>query len=189
MSRPLSKIHDTIADLAVPLDELTPYERNPRRGDVDLIADSLTENGQYRPVVARVGTKQVLAGNHTYYAAARLEWPRIAATWVDVDDDRAARIAAVDNRANDLAGYDDPLRAELLSELADTPAGLAGTGYTDQALRAILDSIAEPDFDPDENANESGLDGTHPRECPQCGYRWRVLGDGTVIDADDDDSS
>src|SRR3546814_12921166 len=55
----------------VPLDELTPFPGNAKRGDVDQIRASLRRNGQYRSLVVREipnGPLIVLAGNHTMQA-------------------------------------------------------------------------------------------------------------------------
>jgi len=123
----------------VPLEDLRPFPGNPRRGDVTLIADSLRHHGQYRPIVANRRNHQVLAGNHTLAAARTLGWPEIAVTWVDVDDNTAARIVLIDNRANDLAGYDDQALADLLSSLPE----LEGTGYDDAALAELLASVQD----------------------------------------------
>ncbi|MFF5422432.1 hypothetical protein ACFY49_40190, partial [Streptomyces misionensis] len=52
----------------VPLDELTPFPGNAKRGSVDTILESLRRNGQYRGLVVREipdGPLIVLAGNHT----------------------------------------------------------------------------------------------------------------------------
>lgn len=108
------RIPETIASMAVPVSELRPYQGNPRRGDIEAIKESLETNGQYRPVVANRRTGEVLAGNHTLQAAKALGWPEIAVTWVDVDEEQAARIVLVDNRTNDLAGYDEAALADLL---------------------------------------------------------------------------
>ena len=126
-------------------DELRPYHRNPRLGDVEAIARSLEVNGQYRPIVVNLGRHtgrplEVLAGNHTLAAARHLGWDRIAATTVDVDDHQAARIVAADNRTADLGHYDDAVLLELLQELPD----LAGTGYTDDDLSDMLDLAEGP---------------------------------------------
>lgn len=86
----------TLAGLVVAVDSLRLYGQNPRRGDVDSICESLRNHGQYRPIVVRAGTNEVLAGNHTLAAARKLGWAEIAATFVDVDDDQAARIVLVD---------------------------------------------------------------------------------------------
>src|SRR5258708_1950419 len=91
-------------------DALAPYEKNPRQGAVRAIAESLSERGQYRPIVVNEGTLtgrplEVLAGNHTLAAALALGWPSIEATTVDVDDAEAARIVLADNRLADLGSY------------------------------------------------------------------------------------
>lgn len=136
-SQDAQPIPSTLAKLAVPIDGLKPYGRNPRRGNVDVIAESLRVHGQFRPVVVRTGTNEILAGNHTVQAARQLGWARIAATFVDVDDDTAARIVLIDNRANDVAGYDEETLLALLSELADTEKALAGTGFDLAALEKL----------------------------------------------------
>lgn len=67
-----------------------------------------------------------------------LGWPEIAATFVDVDDDEAARILLVDNRLNDTSpGYDNGLLLSLLTDLGD----LDGTGYDAQALDELVTAV------------------------------------------------
>lgn len=145
---PVSQIPSTLASLAVPIAGLVPYGRNPRRGDVSMIEDSLRRHGQYRAIVVRAGSNEILAGNHTVRAARNLGWPEIAATFVDVDDDTAARIVLIDNAANDSASYDDQALAELLSELAQSPGALEGTGFDEAALDALLRDLDDPDLMP-----------------------------------------
>lgn len=123
----------------VPVDQLSTYFRNPRRGNVEVIAESLAVTGQYRPIVVNVGNHtgrplEVLAGNHTLLAARSLGWSEISCWQIDVDDQTAARIVAADNRTADLGEYDDELLGLLLSELDD----LAGTGYTEGDLAELL---------------------------------------------------
>ena len=90
---------------SVAINSLTAYPMNPRRGDIDAIASSLTAHGQYRPIVVQASTKFVLAGNHTLKAAKKLGWKKIKAVLVDIDDDTAKKIVLADNRLTDLAGY------------------------------------------------------------------------------------
>lgn len=135
----MSQIPDTLAQLSVPVDNLVPYSKNPRRGDVGAIKSSLEFHGQYKPIVVRSGTFEVLAGNHTLQAAKDLGWGDIAATFVDVSDDEAARIVLVDNRSNDVAGYDDAALQELLAELPD----LAGTGFSEDDLDGMAEGAED----------------------------------------------
>lgn len=146
-------IPDTLRGMLVPCGDLRHFHKNPRRGDVDLIRMSLSNNGQYRPIVVNRGTltgrkNEVLAGNHTYAAAKAEGWGVVAATFVDVDDSAAARIVVVDNRANDKAKNDDVELAQLLGSLD----GLEGTGYTDEELLKLLgvdEGEAEQEILPD----------------------------------------
>ena len=128
----------TLRSELVAIRDLKPYPGNPRRGDVDAIKESLESNGQYRAIVVRAATNEVLAGNHTLLAAKELGWTRISVTLIDCDAEQAKRIVLADNRTNDLAGYDHHALAELLQELPD----LDGTGYDQAALDALLDELA-----------------------------------------------
>jgi DNA modification methylase len=171
----INNIPETLEKLIVPIDGLVHYGKNPRRGDVAAIAESLESNGQYKPIVVRAGTGEVLAGNHTLKAARdELGWTKIAATFVDVDDDAAARIVLVDNRTNDLATYDAPELLELLESIPD----LAGTGYDAASLESLYKE-QEPAEAP-EDADEVP-DVPSPRSKP--GDVW-VLGSHRVVCGD-----
>lgn len=146
-------VRKELSHLVVSIDEVKNHPRNVRQGDVGAIAESLKENGQYRPIVVQRSTGHVLAGNHTLKAAKALGWKEIAATYVDCDDQRALRILLADNRTNDLATYDDSGLAELLKELAESEQGLAGTMYDGDELDQLLSDLAETNFTGDtENA-------------------------------------
>jgi site-specific DNA-methyltransferase (adenine-specific) len=148
---------ETLTTTAVPVGELLTYHRNPRRGNIPVIAESLEVLGQYKPIVVNAGThtgrpNEVLAGNHTLLAARQLGWESVQVVHVDVDEETAARIVAVDNRSSDLATNDDELLAELLASLPD----LTATGYSSEDLDALLASVdtsvpikGDPDDAPD----------------------------------------
>lgn len=133
------------------ISELKFYPGNARRGDIDLIADSLSKLGQYKPIVANAdGT--ILAGNHTVMAAQRLGWETIDVHRVDVDDETAKRIVLVDNKANDQSTYDVEELVNLLTELPNLDA----TGFTRDEVDDLLETldalddedIPEPPKDP-----------------------------------------
>jgi ParB-like chromosome segregation protein Spo0J len=144
----VSAIHPEIAELAVPVADLNPFHKNPRRGDVPTIRASLRKNGQYRPIVVNRGSKtgrpnEIVAGNHTYAAAKAEGWSHIAATFVDVTDDEAARLVVIDNRASDKAKNDVDVLADLLGDLDD----LDGTGYTDEDVAKMLGNGSSDNLD------------------------------------------
>lgn len=172
----MQRIHPQIQHLAVPLDDLTLYPGNARQGDIGALTESLRINGQYRPIVANRRTSHVLAGNHTVKAAGALGWDEIAVTWVDVDDEHAARIVIADNRASDLASYDDALLLAALEQLPD----LGGTLYDDDDLDRLrtLGAGEVPSFLPQDEAGR--LDQIDPKQCPSCGFEWRTGARGEI---------
>lgn len=124
-----------------PIEKLLVHPRNPRRGDIGAIYESIRENGFYGAVVAQKSTGYILAGNHRYQAAQQAGAQKIPVIWVDVDDERAIKILLADNRTNDLATYDDNVLTELLQELAGGP-GLDGTGFDNDALDELLNELS-----------------------------------------------
>jgi len=118
---------------SVAISTLEAYPTNPRRGDIDAIAESLKAHGQYRPIVVQHGTNYILAGNHTYKAAKKLGWKKIKITYIDVDEATGKKIVIADNRLTDLAGYNEPLLKNLLQALPE----LDGTGFTDAEVEAL----------------------------------------------------
>lgn len=121
------------------ISKLKHFHRNPRKGDVDAVAESLGRLGQFKPIVVNRGTitgrrNEVLAGNHTLKAARKLGWTHIDADFVDVDEDTANKIVLADNRTADKATYDTPELLGLIQSLPDTE----GTGYTGDDIQDLL---------------------------------------------------
>ena len=139
----------------VRINDLTPYPQNPRRGDIQAIAESLSYHGQFKPIVVNKKNNMILAGNHTFKAAKRLGWKQISVVYVDVEPIEARRIMLADNRINDLASYNEGLLETVLKTFDD----LNGTGFTDgdiEALEKIINDGENPksDKEPNENLQE-----------------------------------
>ena len=140
------KIHESIVELAKPLDTLVPLPGNPRIGNIDAIAASYDEFGQVRPIVVRPntdGTATIIAGNHQYQAAKRLGWSHIAAVEMAADDARAMAFAIADNRTNELGHTDDDLLHEALGGIIDEYGDLLEDLNWDEFELAMLDLSLE----------------------------------------------
>lgn len=146
----------------VPVDKLTTFPGNAKRGDIPAILDSLRRNAQFRAVVARQQGKTltVLAGNNTLLALrehgpgdcgitfkrgrktlpcgvcrnSAAYKPALRTEIVECDDDTATRINLADNKTSAAGTYDEAALAELLSGLD----GLEGTAYDDDELNELL---------------------------------------------------
>jgi ParB-like chromosome segregation protein Spo0J len=139
MHAPIPTIEQTYA--IEPVESLTTHPDNPRKGDVDMIGKSIEANGFYGSVIAQTSTRHVLAGNHRLIAARARGVEHLPVIWVDVDDDRARRILAVDNRASDAAEWDDERLAALLTGFDHD---YAGTGFTEHELQMLLAGDGDP---------------------------------------------
>jgi hypothetical protein len=147
------------------LSDLKMYHANPRKGNVDLIAESLERYGQYKPITVNEATGEILAGNHTYQAAEKLGWDTIDVVYVNVDEATAAKIVAIDNRTSDTGEYDQKQLAALLEALPE----LDGSGYTFEEFDSILAEIQEAEmpvltdqtYFTSVEVGETGQSGTH----------------------------
>ena len=125
----MTNIATDLQDNAIPIDSIQSHPRNPRKGDIQGIADSLRVNGQYSPVIVDARNGNILAGNHTWRAAKSLGWDQIAVLHVEVDDNQAKRILLSDNRTSDLATYDRPNLIQLIESIRPD---LDGSGWDER---------------------------------------------------------
>lgn len=129
----------------LPLDQIKPYERNPRKNDkaVAEVAKYIEKYGWRQPIV--VDAKGIIIVGHTRWKAARklrLETvPVHTAKDLSAEEVKAYRIA--DNRSHEKSDWDDEkLVAELL-DLRELGCDMADTGFTDSEVDKMLDDMAE----------------------------------------------
>src|SRR4051812_1094245 len=136
----------------MPLNELHPHPENPNHGDVNAVAESLEQHGQYRSVVAtKDGT--LLAGHHVWQAAKNIRMTTLRVDIVDADEHEARKILLADNRIADLGAGPD--MEVLLSVLQNLGGDLEGTGY-DQSYIQMLEEMNEGAPSLDDLQDEAG---------------------------------
>lgn len=88
------------AAVYVDVDELMPWERNPRRNDhaVDEVAKSIKRFGFGAPVVARKADGMIIAGHTRVKAAQKLGLDRVPVRYLDLDPTEAQLLAIANNR-------------------------------------------------------------------------------------------
>jgi hypothetical protein len=162
------------------LRELKTHPENPRRGDLKTIKDSILHNGWHGVLVVQKSTGHILVGNHRFLSAGELSaelgraefeskvglpWdedlgPMFPSHVRDVDDRTALKILLADNRAGDMALYDEEQLAKVLDMIVEDEAealklagkteeevqeqlglALSGTGFTSADQQAIAEGL------------------------------------------------
>lgn len=112
------------------LDQIIPYENNPRNNDnaVDAVARSIEEFEIQQPIV--LDKNNVIIVGHTRYKAARKlglkTFPCVIAENLSEEKVKAYRLA--DNKVGELAEWDEVL---LMSELDDIEFDMSEFGFDD----------------------------------------------------------
>lgn len=149
--------------------DLKPHPKNPRRGDIGAIRESIQRNDFYGAVIVQRSTGYVLAGHHKLAAADAEGASDVPVLEVDVDDATALRMLLADNRTSDRAGYEDDVLLEVLREIGDEAQTLEGTGWSFDDFQTLERQLARLAERPESPPVESG----HAEyTCPSCGHTW-----------------
>jgi len=142
--------------LDVPISDLTPYERNPRKNDkaVKKVAASLERFGLVKNSVVVDEDMVLITGHTTLKAMQSLGWtacPAVTQVYgLTEEEKRAYRIA--DNKLGELAEWDLDLLAGELASLDEVGFDVELTGFDTDALAELVPpeklEVAEDDYEP-----------------------------------------
>lgn len=159
------------------IDEIKPYENNPRDNDdaVDAVANSIKEFGCQQPIV--VDNEGVIIAGHTRYKAAQKlglkHVPVVVADNLTPDQVKAYRLA--DNKTAELADWNMDLLNDELDQIRDID--MSDFGFDD------LDSLELEDADTAKDDNFDEATPTEPKSKPgqiyQLGRHRLMCGDST----------
>lgn len=156
------------------IEDITPYEKNPRKNDsaVDAVAASIREFGWQQPIV--VDKDGVIIAGHTRYKAAKKlklkEVPVVVAENLTEEQIKAYRLA--DNKTGELAEWDTALLGEELAELADFDMSQFG-------FDTILQEEAREAEEDDYEVNPPEEPKAKPGDIYQPGRHRLMCGDST----------
>jgi site-specific DNA-methyltransferase (adenine-specific) len=166
------------------IDEIKPYEKNPRINDdaVEAVAKSIKEFGFRQPIV--VAKDGVIVAGHTRWKAAKhlgLEKvPVHVAKELTPEQIKAFRIA--DNKTGEIAEWDYNLLPIELSELQDANFDLSLLGFDTSELDKLLngdDVVTEGMTDPDEIPETPEVPVSKRGEIYHLGNHRLMCGDST----------
>ena len=152
------------------IDEIKPYESNPRRNDkaVEAVAKSIQEFGFRQPIVVDAGGV-IVVGHTRYKAALRLGLKTVPVhVAADLSPQQARAYRLADNRTNETAEWDVDLLPIELGELRGDGVDLKLLGFTDKELAEYL-----RDFDTDLEGGEADAgEAADTIRCPKCGHEF-----------------
>lgn len=109
---------NTSTPVTLPIDDIRPYWRNPRKisdAAVDAVADSITRYGYQSPII--VDPQHVVIVGHTRLRALRkLGWTQVPVLVADLPPAKVREYRVMDNRTSEFTRWDDDA---LLLELRE----------------------------------------------------------------------
>ena len=135
------------------IDEIIPYENNPRRNEkaVEAVANSIREFGFKNPII--LDKDHVIISGHTRrLAAIKLGLEKVPCyIATDLTDEQVKAFRLADNRVASFSTWDEEkLREEI--------KGIAGIDMTDFGFK--------------EDAIKNIFKEKKTHTCPKCGYEW-----------------
>jgi hypothetical protein len=103
--------------------ELIPWADNPRKNEgkpVEIVAESIKRFGFASPIIARKADRQVIAGHTRLKAAKSLGLDKVPVRYLDLDPADARLLAIADNRAGEIADWDEEILKSLLVKMDES---------------------------------------------------------------------
>lgn len=141
--------------LYLSLDEIKPYDKNPRDNSaaIDAVARSIEEYGFRVPLV--IDSECVIVTGHTRYEAAKKlkleDIPCFVAN--DLTPEQIAAFRLVDNKTAELATWDFDLLAGEIATLAEVGIDLTGFGWSSEEIDCLREVVQAEAMD-SENITE-----------------------------------
>jgi hypothetical protein len=166
----------------LPLDQVTIDPANVRAHptrNLDAIKASLQKFGQQKPIV--IDRKGVcVAGNGTVEAARALGWTEVRVVRTELEGAEAVAYAIADNRTGDLAEWDEPELAAVLTALQeDDSIDVSVTGFDSDEIAALLEKVDPPQVHEDEVPAVQETCITRPGDLWLLGDHRLLCGDST----------
>lgn len=139
----IRSIEEMIASMTlekVPLDQLHPWEGNPRlHGDLETLIDSFGEYGFTRPILAQRSSWRIVAGERAWKAAMQKGIAVVPVIFLDFSDIQADGYALMDNASAEQSSWDLPKLGLQIERLLEHGVDLKHTGFSEQRLAYFAD--------------------------------------------------
>ena len=151
---------DWLRPLLVSIDELHEDPRNRRlhsEFNLATIRQSLERFGQQLPVIAKTNGEMVVGSGRLEAMRELLGWTHVARVVFRGNDRLAKKLALIDNRSAELAGWDLEGLAQALRLMQDAGMDLQALGWRDFEAAPLLTAEWQPVEAGSGGSNGSGL--------------------------------
>lgn len=162
----------------IKLEEITPYDRNPRKNDaaIELVRKSIDEFGFNVPIL--LDKDHVIVAGHTRYEAAKGKMKTVPCIILEnLDEKKARQYRIVDNKTSEIGIWD-------YEKLIDELEGIKEIDMSMFEFGELNKSDEEDALDEEDGRFTSNLDQSFEielndfgeeafeYECPYCGFMW-----------------
>jgi len=158
-TNPSAEQESESAAVWVKLDDLTPWDKNPRKNDeaVREVAKSIKRFGFGSPIIARKADGEIIAGHTRLRAARALGLDKVPVRYLDLDPAEAHLLSLADNKIGEIAEWDDEAVADILKDYSLGDAKSAGwdLGELDKLLAQDTDDDIDVDIGDETKLDES----------------------------------
>ena len=130
---------------AVPITELKPWGKNPRKHAADLqpLVRSIEHFGWTNPILVQEKTNRVIAGHGRLEAARQAGLSEVPAIFLDMNDDDASAYTVADNKLAELSEWDEVALGSVLADLQGNHYDMTLMGFSDDEINQILTRESE----------------------------------------------
>lgn len=124
---------------AIAIDELKPWESNPRINDhaVEAVAKSIKSFGFNVPILYDQD-HTIIAGHTRWKAAKKLGITHVPAIQLNLSEAQRKAFSIADNKLASLAYWDDEMLTKLIEELKLEEFDISSLGYSEAEMEALL---------------------------------------------------
>lgn len=157
-------------------------EYNPRaiqKEDFEALKRSIREYGFVEPVVCNKTTGRIVGGHMRVRAAQDLGITEVPVVWIEIPEVKEKALNLALNRIH--GEWDEQMLAELIYSIKDEEA-LALTGFNDEEISKLLDSVSGSDEEEDEAPPLPSETSVRPGDLYELGNHRVLCGDATKIE-------
>lgn len=146
--------------------DLVPWAKNPRINDIaaKMLAEFISQRGWGSALLVQRGSNRIIGGHTRLKAAKKLGLDRVPVRYVTCDDRTADALAMADNKLGEVAEWNSPGVAEILSQFGLEEA--EAMGWDSAALEQLAKDVES--FGPLDSADDETASG---ETCPACGRK------------------